>query len=263
MVLTDERPGEQGVARCVVHSKKYTRTAAKLYFLLLNNALLLKSIVFSEFPPWLATVAYNATMPRVAKKKPRRCFDDAYYQRYYCNARTRVATPTEVARLGDFVCSYLKHLRQPVARALDIGCGLGRWQGVLRDHFPRAQYIGVEISDHACQRYGWQKGSVVDFRARTPFDLVICQGVLQYLSNRDASAAVQNLDALCRGALFLEALTSDDWTAVCDQRRTDGNVYLRSAAWYRRQLRPYFLNAGGGVFISRRAPIVLYALESC
>ena len=219
--------------------------------------------MIKQLPPALARVAYNASMRGAVNKKARSRFDEAYYRRYYCNANTRVATPTELARLGDFVCSYLKHLRQPVARVLDVGCGLGRWQGVLRDHFPRARYTGVEISDYACQRYGWQKGSVVTFRARTPFDLVICQGVLQYLANRDASLAVRNLDSLCRGALFLEVLTSEDWTDICDKRRTDGNVYLRTTAWYRRQLRPYFVNAGGGVFISRRAPLALYALECC
>ena len=201
-------------------------------------------------------------MARVETKKPRHRFDEAYYRRYYRNTRTRVATPTEVVRLGNFVCSYLKHLRQPVARVLDIGCGLGRWQGVLGEHFPRAKYLGVEVSDYACHRYGWQKGSVVDFSARTPFDLVICQGVLQYLCDGEARAAVCNLDALCRGALFLEVLTSNDWEAVCDKRRTDAKVHLRSAAWYRRHLAPYFINVGGGLLISRRAPIMLYALES-
>lgn len=200
-------------------------------------------------------------MPRALKKTARCCFDEAYYQRYYGNARTRVASPSDVARLGDFVCSYLKHLHQPVARVLDIGCGLGLWQDVLRHHYPKARYLGVEASEHACERYGWRKGSVVDFQARARFDLVICQGVLQYLSNRDAAAAVRNLDTLCRGALFLEVLTKDDWQTACDKRRTDGRVHLRSAAWYRRQLAPYFVNAGGGVFISRHASIVLYHLE--
>jgi len=190
-----------------------------------------------------------------------RQFDQSYYRRYYTDRRTRVMGPADYRRLGDFVCCYLKYLGQPVRRVLDVGCGLGLWRPVLRRHFPGARYTGVEISDYACRRYGWRQGSVVDYAARLPFDLVICQGVLQYLPATEAEAAIANLGRLCRGALYLDALTRQDWQTLCDQELTDGDVYLRPGRWYRRRLAADFVNAGGGVFVSRRSPATVFELE--
>lgn len=192
---------------------------------------------------------------------PRFQFDERYYQRYYRDTRTQVSSSAEVEALGDFVCAYLRHLGQPVRRVLDLGCGLGHFQHSLARHYPRAHYTGVEVSEYLCQEYGWERGSVVDYRAKTPFDLVICQGVLQYLGHRDAARAVENLGRLCRGALYLEALTTEDWADACDRDRTDGDVYLRSARWYRRHLRTQFTSCGGGIFLHSLSPAVTFALE--
>jgi hypothetical protein len=191
-------------------------------------------------------------------------FDRAYYERHYRNARTRVASPASLARLGGFVTAYLTYLEQPVRTVLDLGCGLGLWRGVLRRAFPRARYTGVELSDYLCRRYGWTPGSVVDYVAETPADLVICHGVLQYLETGDARQAMRNLARNCGGALFLETLTSEDWERNCDRARTDGDVFLRPVAWYRRELRRWrFTPVGGGLFLSPQSPAVLYELETC
>ena len=188
-------------------------------------------------------------------------FNQAYFQRYYRNLKTRVVTKQMIDRLATFVASYLKHVDMPVRRILDLGCGLGLWQQPLQQHFPRASYRGVEFSDYACQKYGWTKGSVVDYRATGAFDLVICQGVLQYLSDRDARTAIANLASLSRGALYLEVLTTADWENNCDRRTTDGGVHLRSGSWYRRQLSRYFKNCGGGLFLTTTAQATLFELE--
>jgi SAM-dependent methyltransferase len=188
-------------------------------------------------------------------------FDERYYRRYYIDRRTRVATPAQTARLARFVLGYLAHLELPVRRVLDVGCGLGFWRRALERERPRARYVGVEHSSYLCERYGWEQGSVVDFRARTPFDLVVCQGVLQYVSDRDAARAIDNLAELSRGALYLEALTSEDVEHVCDRSRSDIDVYRRPASWYRKRLSRAFIDAGGGVFVKHDAPVALYALE--
>jgi SAM-dependent methyltransferase len=190
-------------------------------------------------------------------------FDRAYYERHYRNPRTRVGGPTQVARLGTFVASYLAYLEQPVATVVDFGCGLGYWRRVVRRHFPGAHYTGVEVSAYLCRTYGWQRGSVVDWVADEPADLVICHGVLQYLAAPAARRALRNLARNCRGALFLEALTQEDWERNCDRERTDGGVYLRPAAWYQRELRRLFTSAGGGIFLRPASPAVLYELETC
>ena len=167
----------------------------------------------------------------------------------------------ELARLGSFVCAYQRYLEQPVRRVLDIGCGFGGWQTLLAREFPKARYTGVEWSRHLCERHGWTHGSVVDFATRTPHDLVICSDVLQYLSDREASAAIENLARLCRGVLYFNLLTREDWEENCDRAATNGAVHLRRSAWYRRRLARRFTPAGGGLFVHADSPVILWELE--
>ncbi len=97
-------------------------------------------------------------------------FDEAYYQRFYFDKKTRVVDAGHAERLGAFVCHYLQYVRVPVQRVLDVGCGIGLWREAITRHFPGASYQGVEYSDYLCERYGWQKGSVVDYASAQPFD---------------------------------------------------------------------------------------------
>ncbi|MFN9706525.1 MAG: class I SAM-dependent methyltransferase, partial [Planctomycetota bacterium] len=89
-----------------------------------------------------------------------------------------------------------------------------------------------------------------------------CQGVLQYLDDRQATAALRNLARWSDGLLFLEALTALDWRERCDRERTDGDVRLREGAWYRRRLDRGFTALGGGVFAARRAGFPFFELET-
>lgn len=188
-------------------------------------------------------------------------FDAGYYQRFYADAATRSVTADEVQRQVGFVTAYLAHMGLPVRRMLDLGCGLGLMREPLLAAFPTASYTGVEWSEHLCAQLGWQHGSVVDYRSRSPFDLVVCHDVLQYLDNPQASRAIDNLARLSRGAVYLGVLTREDWEQNCDRSRTDEQVHLRRAVWYRRKLATHFHSAGGGVYLKHDAPVVLWELE--
>ena len=196
------------------------------------------------------------------KSADKNVFDEAYYQRFYFDKKTSVVDPGHVERLGAFVCSYLAYLRVPVRRVLDAGCGIGLWREVIHRHFPQAHYQGVEYSSYLCERFGWQQGSVVDYRSKAPFDLVICQGVLPYLNAEDASAAMQNLGTLCRGALYIEAITREDWeNDTVDETITDPRMFKHPASLYRRGLAAHFTELGGGVWLSHKAKLPVFALE--
>ena len=153
-------------------------------------------------------------------------------------------------------------LRVPVKRVLDVGCGIGLWKGIMAQHFPLASYQGVEISPYLCERFGWQQGSVVDYAASEPFDFVICQGVLPYLSEADVQKAMRNLARLSRGALYVEAVAREDWEQdVVDEQVTDPRMFRHPAQLYRRTLGEGFTELGGGVRLSPQAELPLFALE--
>jgi SAM-dependent methyltransferase len=193
-------------------------------------------------------------------------FDESYYARYYRNARTRVTDASDARRVATFLAGYMKFLDQPVRNIVDLGCGLGQLRKPLLSRFSGASYLGVERSTYACEQHGFALGSVVDYKPKgrgdQRFDLVICKGVLQYLDAREAALALANLGRLCRGCLYLEALTQEDWISAADQKLTDGAVYMRPARFYRQHLRAQFKAAGGGIFVHERSPAVLYALET-
>ena len=188
-------------------------------------------------------------------------FDKRYYDRFYRDPKTRVASSTERRQHADFVCSYLKHMGQTVQSVLDLGCGVGAWKREIKRHYPKATYHGVEVSQHMCDEYGWEQGSVVDYTSEQTFDFVICHGVLQYLDARSARRAIANLQRLGHGAMFLEALTKEDWEYNCDRSVTDRDVYLRPVEWYRTELSRYFTSCGGGVFLTPQSNAALFELE--
>lgn len=206
------------------------------------------------------------TDPEPRRRPAAHRFDADYYRRFYHDPATRVGDLAGVQKLAALVAAWMRYLELPVRRVLDVGCGVGHWRTALRTHFPKARYHGVEYSEHLCQQFGWVRGSIVDFDPTAAigddhFDLVVCQGVLQYLDDRAAARAITNLGRWTGGALYLEALTALDWRRNCDKKRTDGAVHLRDGQWYRQRLARHFHDAGGGVFPSRRAGITLFELE--
>ena len=197
----------------------------------------------------------------MASRTAARQFDAGFYRRFYLNPRTRVVTPAEMARRADLVAAFVRHGELPVKSILDVGCGLGLMREQLLRHFPKARYVGLEVSEYLCARHGWQQGLIATFEHERAFDLVICYDVLQYLDARQAGAALRNLAQLCEGVLHFGVLTQEDWELYCDKRRTDRNVYVRPASWYRRRLARAFINAGSGMFVRRGAPMHLWELD--
>jgi 2-polyprenyl-3-methyl-5-hydroxy-6-metoxy-1,4-benzoquinol methylase len=189
-------------------------------------------------------------------------FDRAYYQRYYYDPHTAVASRAEMRARARLIAAFVEHLGLPVRRILEAGCGTGLLRCELGRLLPRARYTALESSEYLCRRYGWQHGRIEEYRARAPYDLVVCYDVLQYLERAAAERAVRNFARLTRGALYFSALTRGDLERNCDPKRTDADVHLRSAQWYRARLRRHFRAAGLGFWVRRGAPLTLWELES-
>ena len=196
------------------------------------------------------------------KAGPGTKFDRDYYRRYYYDSGTAVTSRREMQARARFIAAYVEHVDLPVRRILDAGCGTGLLRAPLKRLLPRAAYTGLETSEYLCGRYGWQRGDIESFRPTAPFDLVICYDVLQYLDAGAARRALGNCARLCRGVLYFTALTRTDWQKNCDRSRTDPNVHLRSARWYRTQLRRAFKEVGAGLWIRRGAPLITWELEN-
>jgi SAM-dependent methyltransferase len=193
-------------------------------------------------------------------RRPHSQFDAGFFARYYGDPATRVADSGDAARLAGLIAGVVDYLELPVRRILDAGCGIGLLRAPLRRRFPQARYEGLEVSPFLCRKYGWRLGALADFEA-PPYDLVVCHDVLQYLDDASAARALANLARLARGALYFSVLTRLDWRHAADQSRTDRDVHLRSADWYRRRLRRGFRHVAGGVHLAKGLKPILWELE--
>jgi 2-polyprenyl-3-methyl-5-hydroxy-6-metoxy-1,4-benzoquinol methylase len=199
----------------------------------------------------------------VAKSADNRstAFNSAYFRKYYRSAATRVTTAAEMRGRARLIAAILRHARIPIRSILDAGCGIGLLRKPFAEVLPRARYTGLETSEYLCARHPWIRGSVVDYAPRSQSDLVVCYDVLQYLDDRDAGRAIANLAKLTRAAIYLSALTREDWRENCDRTRTDGAVHLRPGDWYRRRLRRRFSYLGFGVWLRKDVTAILWDLE--
>jgi SAM-dependent methyltransferase len=188
-------------------------------------------------------------------------FDSTYFRKFYFNAATRVTSAAEMRGRAQLIAAVLRHAQVSVRSILDAGCGIGMLRKPFAEVLPRARYEGLEASEYLCTRYAWTRGSVVDFAPRYLSDLVVCYDVLQYLDDAQAGRAIANLARLSGAALYVSALTREDWRTNCDRSRTDGAVHLRPGEWYRRRLRKRFNYLGFGVWLRKDATAILWDME--
>jgi len=194
-------------------------------------------------------------------RDPATAFDAAYFRRFYVNPATRVTTPAEMRTRARLIAAILAQAAVPVHSILDAGCGIGLLRKPFAEIMPRARYAGLEASDYLCARFGWIRGSVVDYRPPQPADLAVCYDVLQYLDDREAARALANFPRLTQAALYVSALTREDWRTNCDQSLTDRAVHLRPGDWYRRRLKRHFSYLGFGVWLRKDVTVILWDME--
>ncbi|HYD53082.1 MAG TPA: class I SAM-dependent methyltransferase [Gemmatimonadaceae bacterium] len=154
----------------------------------------------------------------MARDAAHKAYDRAYFDRWYRDPRTRVIRPGDVerkARLAVGAAEYL--LGRPVRTVLDVGAGEGTWRRALRAIRPRIQYVGVDPSEYAVRRYGTRRGirlgrfdALDELGLDGPFDLVVCVGVMNYLTTRELERGLESIAAMLGGVAFLEIWTSVD-----------------------------------------------------
>lgn len=192
-----------------------------------------------------------------------RRFDEAYYHRFYESPKTRVISPDEHAELARFVFAFARYNHVEVKSVLDIGAGVGLWKYWIQKHAKGVSYTGTEVSQAMCKKHRFQHRDIARWRDRKKHDLIVCQGVLQYLPDPDVAPAVANIAAMSRGLVYLEVTTRTDLRDNCDTTRTDTDIYVRNGSYYRGIFNKHLFNVGCGLWWPKDHPAPFYELEVC
>ena len=186
-------------------------------------------------------------------------FDEAYYRRFY--GRRPVHDRRQIAILATAITSWAVWWKLPVRSMLDVGAGKGYWKAWFATAHPRVRYHGLDVSPHACRRYGHELADVSEWEPTRAFDLVVCQSVLQYLDDDRCTRAITVLAGACAGMLYLEVPTAADRIDTIDAERTDMDVFWRTGDWYRSRLDPLFVEVGAGLWVVRPSPLPFFEME--
>ncbi len=188
-------------------------------------------------------------------------FDAAYFRRFYESRRSRVYGAEQIDQLARGVTGFVRWFGGEIERVLDVGAGSGLWGDWFRAHLPDAEYRSIDVSAYACATYGHEQRDISRWRGRQKHDLVVCQGVLPYLPDASCRSAVANMAAMCRGFLYVEAITARDLREVCDRSATDVRVLARPASFYRGVLERHFEPLGCGLHHVLGGDKMFYELE--
>ena len=189
-------------------------------------------------------------------------FDASYYRRFYGARRTCVQGEAKVGRLGAALVAQIRWYDGPLRSVLEVGAGVGLLRDWFARHHPEVRYVSTEYSAYAAKAHGHEQRDITAWRARRKYDLVVCQGVLPYLTAAGASVAIENLAAMTRGFLYVEAITRRDYETACDRTKTDPAMKLRDAAFYRTRLARHLTPIGGGLYYAKTGPLVFWDLET-
>lgn len=172
-------------------------------------------------------------MPATAADRFDRSYFDHWYRRRGFGDRDRLE------RRVAYALGATEHLLgRPVTSVLDVGCGEGAWQPVLRRLRPGLRYVGIDPSAYAVDRFGRRRdlrlGGFGDIDrvvpiGEGPFDLVVSVDVLGYVRDADVRRGVQAIADRLVGLAFLEAFTTADAIVgdVDGYRRRRATTYLR------------------------------------
>lgn len=203
-------------------------------------------------PPARSRVRHKAAGPSTAR------FDARYYARFY--GRGGAHDRRRISHLATAVHHLAAWWGINVRSVLDVGSGVGMWRDWYTEHHPATRVLSIDISEHACSRWGHRLLDISEWTPPRQHDLVICHSVIQYLDDQRAGRALDNLAAGCRHVLYLEIPTARDLADIVDPGSTDMSVHRRTGAWYRRRLAAHFVQAGAGLWI-KRGSVALYELE--
>jgi len=180
-------------------------------------------------------------------------YDQSYFDRWYRDPKTRVKSSASIRRKAALAVSIAEYyLERPVRTVLDVGCGEGNWLPALRLLRSKVDYIGIDASSYAVERFGKKRnihlgsfGSLEEQGLRDSYDLVICSDALFYLSLPELQMGLTSLAPRTGGVAFLELYTNED--SVIGDFPSEG---LQSAFFYKQLLQEHgFVSVGSHCYL--------------
>ena len=194
-------------------------------------------------------------------------YDEAYFQRWYRDPRTRVTSDRTLERKVHVALSAAEYmLGRQVRTVLDIGCGEARWYVALKRLRRTVEYVGLDPSEYAVRTFGADRnvrqgsfGTLKTLRLRGTFDLIVCADVLQYVPTTQLLSGLREVRRLLGGVAYLEAYARED-----DMEGDMEGWHFRSAAEYRRHFHDAGLtHCGLYCFIDERKLPPMNRFEIC
>ena len=162
-------------------------------------------------------------------------YDRSYFDRWYRQENLGIGSRQALVRKARLAISTAEYyLGRPIRNVLDIGCGEGVWQPVLKAERPKISYLGLDSSEYVVERFGRTRnirlatfGQLGELRFDEGFDLIVCSDVLHYVRTPELKRGLRGIAEQLQGVAFLELFTADDALAG----DTDGFI-ARSPRWY-------------------------------
>lgn len=181
-------------------------------------------------------------------KSPLDQYNKRYFDKWYRDPKHKVSTVGALRRKAAMVVAIAEYyLERPIRSVLDVGCGEGQWQPVLKKLRPKVKYLGIDPSAYAVKRFGKRRNLVVGTLGRiaeldlaASYDLVICSNALYYIPAAELDLGLWALVPRIGGVAFLEAYDTE--TPLTGDT---GNMERRNAAAYRKLFRRHGLKACG------------------
>lgn len=186
---------------------------------------------------------------------PTKVYDQEYFDRWYRDPRYAVIHQEVLARRVQLAISSAEFvLERPIRNVLDIGCGEGSWQPLIKHARPKVKYLGIDSSEYAVKRYGKTRnirlgtfGDVGRMGIKGPYDLIVCSDVLHYVEDDEARRGLKAIGQLLEGLAFIEVFTSKD-----DTIGDDDEYQKRSPSEYRKMFKAAGLvHVGMHCFVDR------------
>ncbi len=192
-------------------------------------------------------------------------YDRTYFDKWYRDSRHAVNPRALLARKVALAVSMAEYyLGRELRNVLDVGCGEGVWRAPLKKLRPRVDYIGLDSSEYAIERYGLVRnlrlatfGQLGELRFAHGFDLIVCADVIHYVPSLELRRGLAGVAEMLDGVAFLELFTSTD--------APDGDKHgfiARTPQWYLSTFAAAGLTAcGSHCYVGSRLEAAVSALE--